>query len=266
MPSGQSSCADADSEGFELLTASSGKVSISAAEMNGAGATRDHKQGEIEAITEYLAACKRQIAKEHREKQEAEWQVSCPLHLSCARYSKLLLTVPSTLCILLQANKLRVASSLDTFRAKKRQLSRTGRVDEHLLRRVASKQGSAPSSPSSSTSSHAVSQAESSRPHPPTEQSVFSYSTLYPDPPISDAYNAGGGARGRGGGMTCNSECYLSILSEGKCAVMRESRQVTATVAGMVAARTCSRITFVLGKEHSGKVLSLIALLVQKYK
>ena len=83
MPSGQSSCADADSEGFELLTASSGKVSISAAEMNGAGATRDHKQGEIEAITEYLAACKRQIAKEHREKQEAEWQVSCPLHLSC---------------------------------------------------------------------------------------------------------------------------------------------------------------------------------------
>jgi len=87
---------------------------------------------ETDSICEFLVSHKRRLAKEHRGKQEDEWN----------------------------ANKCRISSYLEAFRARKRQLSRTGGVAEDSFslpgggtRRKAASAHSASSSPSASSSS-----------------------------------------------------------------------------------------------------------------
>lgn len=148
--------------GFELLTASSGESSTTPAssypaagpsKMNGAhsndsltggnsGGPAQSSGVEMDAIRGFLAACKGRIAKEHREKQETEWQ----------------------------ANKLGIASLLDSFRVKKRQLSRTGRTIDTDASHVASSTSSSSSSPS-----RAPPRPAPAEPTIPLKPAVFSY-------------------------------------------------------------------------------------------
>ena len=93
------------------------------------GAGMGTGDSEADSICEFLVSHKRRLAKEHRGKQEDEWN----------------------------ANKCRISSYLEAFRSKKRELSRTGGVAEDSFSLPGGdtrrKTASAHSSPSSSSSS-----------------------------------------------------------------------------------------------------------------
>ena len=165
----------------------------------------EEEQREIDKISEYLAVCKSRLAKEHREKQEEEWD----------------------------ANKLKIASYLETFRAKKRELSRTGRLaHEDATRRVATKQDSA-SSPSSSSSSSS-SQTGSQQADVPTERAAFSYSSLYFGRDADDGCGGGKGKgeEGEGHRGQHNPASVIAISNDFSTAVMQENADVSVGAGG----------------------------------
>ena len=229
--------------GFELLTASSGAIhaqpvrpaasapkAISVEQGEAVRVVSGKEQLEMKAITEYLAECKRRLLKEHREEQEAEWR----------------------------ANKERIGSYLEKFRAKKRQLSATGMVNVHRERRVLAKTESSTraSSPPSSSSSSSSSPPPSSGPagrHTkrmwdiPTEAAYFHSGALHVHA------NCPGAVEGAADNAVDNAS-LLAISGDGRSAAMQEDGELTAVLEGVAAPHACARISFVLGRDNSGDV------------
>jgi hypothetical protein len=240
MSSGKALAADGD---FELLTASSGTIPVpSRANLGATKAMNDalghvarvvrsgKEQLELEEITGYLQDCKTRLLKEHREEQEAEWQ----------------------------ANRDRVCTYLEDFRAKKRQLSMRGAADEPE-RRVAARTESSSRLSSSSSSSSASPPPSSRTAHRPmartqcipTEAAYFHAKALYPCARTSGSADVVGGKT-----SADDADAPLTISPDGRSAVMQENGEVTAVLKGVAALRACARISFQLGRDNSGNPAS----------